>query len=347
MSKVICIGSACKDIFLPTDEGKVIDTPDDLLSQKKIQFEFGAKYKIKERFESLGGCAANVAAGFSRLGLETSCASLVGEDGVGEWIKKELQKNNVETELIGTQEEKSDLSAIIVDSNTAERTIFSNKNSGGELEINSKNLGEGDLIFIGDIKGDWKKQLEDIIQISKEQEKMIAYNPRETHIHEDPAEVIEAIALCDLVFLNKDEAIEIVSNMHEEISKDSLNDEKVLMEKLIGLGIKVVVITDGKRGAWAGSEGQIFFVSGLEVAAVDSTGAGDAFCSGFLSALLKEKEINECLTWGIGNSSSVVCHYGAIQGLLDEEKMQEKIKTLTFKSCNFYAKNSSNLCTSE
>ena len=52
--KVICVGSTSKDIFFPTSEGQVVDTPEDLESQKKFVFELGAKYHISDRFESLG-----------------------------------------------------------------------------------------------------------------------------------------------------------------------------------------------------------------------------------------------------------------------------------------------------
>ena len=130
MNKVICFGSAGRDIFFPTSEGKIIETPEDMLSQKKIAFELGAKIRIKERHESLGGCAANVAVGLARLGLNASCASSVGDDSIGEWVKKELEKNLVDVTLLSIEEgRKSDFSAIIVDESSAERVIFTNKNS--------------------------------------------------------------------------------------------------------------------------------------------------------------------------------------------------------------------------
>jgi sugar/nucleoside kinase (ribokinase family) len=73
MEKIICIGSSAKDIFFPTNEGKIFETPKDITSQRKIAFELGAKYHIENRFESLGGCAVNVACGLRRLGIESSC----------------------------------------------------------------------------------------------------------------------------------------------------------------------------------------------------------------------------------------------------------------------------------
>jgi sugar/nucleoside kinase (ribokinase family) len=327
MTKIFCVGSAGKDIFFPTKEGKILETPEDITSQKKIAFELGAKYKIENRFEALGGCAANVAVGLARLGMESACISTVGEDEMGAWVCKELKEKKVGTELMVVEKKnKTDLSAIIVDSPSAERTIFSNKNSSGNLELNAEKIKDAEWIYVGDIQGKWKDQLESIIQIAREGKKKIIFNPREANIHDDSGEVIQAIGLCEAVFVNKDEAIEIVSGMNVNTVPENINDEKFLLEKLKSLEPKVVVITDGKRGAWANDGKKIIYAQGLEVSAVDSTGAGDSFLSGFAAAYIKGKKLEECLKWGIANSGNVVQFYGAVEGLLNEGEIEKKSK---------------------
>lgn len=329
MNKILCFGSVGKDMFFPVSEGKIIETPQDLLSQKKIQFELGAKYRIDEKFEALGGCAANVAVGLSRLGIQVGCASNVGNDSIGEWALAELKKNNVNTERIKIgKNEQTDFSAILVDKKSADRVIFTNRNSNVKIELDKDKNFDAEWFFISDIHTDWKSVIESVIELAKEQKKKLAYNPREAHIHTDPTEVIEMISLCDVIFLNKDEAIEIVSKMHDDVSIETLNDEKFLVEKFAKLEIETVIITDGKNGAWVGNGGKIFFAKGLEVPAVDSTGAGDAFCSGFLASLAGGKEISECLKWGIANSGSSVCQYGAISGLLTESYILAKAENI-------------------
>jgi ribokinase len=327
MTKIICVGSTGKDIFFPTSEGKIIETPQDLESQKKIAFELGAKIRIKDRFESLGGCAANVAVGFSRLGIEASCVSNVGDDSIGAWAIKELEKNKVGTEFIKIEKgKKSDFSAIVVDERSADRVIFTNKNSSGQLNLGKEIAQQADWIFLSDVHGDWKNQVASVVELAKNENKKIAFNPREVYIKENPQEVIKTIADCEVVFVNKDEAIEIISSLGEKYSNEELNSEKFLLERLLSLGAKIVTLTDGKRGAWVFSDDEIISSGEVSVStAVDSTGAGDAFASGFLASYVKEKEISECLKWGIAQSTSVVTHYGAIEGLLSEEEMLNKI----------------------
>lgn len=321
MKSVICIGSACKDVFFPTTEGKIIETPDDILSKQKIEFELGAKYKIENRFEALGGCAANTAVGLARLGIDALCYAHIGNDNIAGWILDELKKNKVKTALI-TRDKKlsSDMSAIIVDKNSGERVIFSNQKSNGNLEIISEKISRAKWIFIGDLHGNWQRHLDLIFETASKHKIKLAYNPRQSNIHDDAKKVIEKIAGAEILFVNKDEAIEIILSANNK----KIDDEKYLLQELKNLGAKIVVITDGVRGAWASDGEKTIFISGIKVLAVDSTGAGDAFSSGFLGAHIKGKNLEECLKWGVINSSNGVKFYGAIEGLLSEEEILKK-----------------------
>ena len=326
MPKIICIGSACKDVFFPTAEGRIVETPEEILSQKKIAFELGAKYKIEERYEALGGCAANVAVGLARLGVSAGCYSHIGNDQIADWILEALEKNNVGAELVTKDDElSSDMSAIVVDKNSGERVIFSNQKANTKLEIIPEKISSAEWLFVGDLHGDWQKDLDVILAVAKEHGIKLAYNPKQSQIHEDVKKIAEIIAGTAVLFLNKDEALEILSQIGD-FSKENLEDENFLAEELKKLGAQIVVITDGVRGAWASDGGEVFFVPGRKVNAVDSTGAGDAFASGFLGAYFKEKPLKVCLDWGIANSSSSVQFYGAIEGLLDEEGISDKSK---------------------
>lgn len=324
MHDIICIGSACKDVFFPTAEGKVIDTPEDILAQKKIEFELGAKYKIETRYEALGGCAANVASGLARLGVKSACYSHIGDDAISEWIKKELEKNGVGTKMI-THEKNcpSDMSAIVIDKSSADRVIFSNQKANSFLEIKPGEIKETGWYFIGDLHGDWEKDLDVIFEAALGNNIKTAWNPRQVNIHDSAGKILECIPKTDILFLNKDESIEILSGLPEKYGNEEINQEEFLAKKLHELGAKTVVITDGVRGAWGYNGKEFLFVPGKKVDAVDSTGAGDSFGSGFLAAHIKGKNMQECLEWGIKDSSNVVQHYGSIDGLLNEKEIEK------------------------
>ncbi len=315
-----------KDIIFPVSDGEILETPEDLEAQKKIVFELGAKYQVaKSRHESIGGCAANVACGLARLGIEAYCATRVGDDDAGSWMKKELENNGVKTNLVQVgKNHRSDLSAIIANIPSEDRIIFSDRDSNEKLEIASQDLEKvgAQWIFASSLNGNeqesWDKKLDKILSLVFEKEIKLIFNPGQKNIKSNSQKVLEAITQTEILIINKDEAIEIVDKL-DSVNDEILNDEKFLAEKLYNLGAKIVVLTDGANGAW-GFDGKNFLhINAKREKVTDTLGAGDAFSSGFISAHLKEKSLEECLRWGIENSTSVIQHYGAIEGLLRGE----------------------------
>lgn len=332
MTKVICIGSASKDIFFPTDGGIVSDTPKDLLVQRKITFELGAKYQAENRYEALGGCAANAASGMAKLGLDASCYSKIGGDPLGEWIIKELKDKNVLTDSMQVEQGvSSDLSAIVVDKKSGERVIFFNRDANEKLKITPENLGGADWLFVSALNGNekesWEDNLEKILKICAGKSKL-AFNPGPENIKNNPQKIREAIKHCKVLIVNKDEAIEIISTSNAQLTTDNLNDEKFLIKELKKYGAKIAAVTDGKRGAWACDEKNIFYAEATGNNPVETTGAGDAFSSGFMAAVIKEKSLEEALKWGIANSGNAVKFYGAIEGLLDIKQIIDKTNSI-------------------
>lgn len=151
-------------------------------------------------------------------------------------------------------------------------------------------------------------------------------------MRDDVQQVTEAVKRADVLLLNKDEAIDLLMGMHE-VSRDVLQDEVQILRKLHEAGAKIIGLTDGKRGAWAYDGERMCSADVLGFEPLDSTGAGDAFGSGFLAAHMKGLSLEDSLRWGIANGSSVVRYYGAKEGLLREDMMQElsgqvKVNTL-------------------
>lgn len=323
--KIVCIGSSSVDIFFPTEEGMITDTPDDLTSQKKFSFELGAKYQIEDRYEFLGGCAANVAVGLSRLGIEVSCYSRIGKDYLGNMIEHMLKKEGIDTSLIQYDERyKSDLSAIIVDKRSGEHTIFFNRDANEKLNIYCDEFFGFDWMFISALNGDWKGNLEKMLDYCRKNGTKIILNPGQRNLKDDCGKVVEAVKQTEVLILNKDEALEIVMFENKNCIKKELESEEFLMEKLKDLGPKIVVLTDGARGAWVYDGESFLFTETLGKNPVETTGAGDAFSSGFISAYLKGEDVEECLRWGIANSGNSLNFYGAIEGLLREEEIKKE-----------------------
>ncbi len=328
---VICIGSVSKDIFFPTDGGEIIETPEDLTAQRKVAFELGGKYRVVDLHEAVGGVAANVAWGLAKLGVDAAPYSHIGGDETGHWILRELRSANVPTDRIFVDKTvRSDLSAIIVMMENGERTIFHNRNANDRLEIIPARLRGTGWFFVSAQNGKWESKIRAILDIAQKEGVKIALNPGQHNIKENPALVMEMVATCEVLALNKDEALELVLKIGAGSTAEELNDEKFLLSALVTAGAKKVCMTDGERGAW-GTDGERYWHApiGYVCKVVDTTGAGDAFTSAFFSAIaFHSKSVPEALTWGIAESGSVVCTYGASSGLLTLDELDKRVRAL-------------------
>lgn len=88
------------------------------------------------------------------------------------------------------------------------------------------------------------------------------------------------------------------------------------------LGVKMVIIKDGSRGALICTKTGIERVPGFKVETiVDTVGAGDGFAAGVLSGLLEEQPIRDCVRRGNAIGAIQVMSPGDNEGLPDREKL--------------------------
>lgn len=331
--KVVCVGSASKDVFFPTGEGIILETPEDLTAQRKVAFELGGKYRIDDRYEAVGGVAANVAQALAKLEIRSAVYSHIGGDEIGRWILSELKAANVLTDLIFVDAaSRSDLSAIIVLTQNGERTIFHNRDANEKITIAPEKFSGAEWIFISALNGNWKTNLRKILKTAKETGAKIVLNPGQHNLRDDAGLILETAALSELLILNKDEALELVMKSGKTDSRDKLNDERFLLSALHEAGAKVIALTDGARGAW-GFDGRDLWhcpIGRIE-RIVDATGAGDAFSGAFFAGYIFGKSLPDMLRYGIAESGSVVTAYGANSRLLSVTDIESRIADLTPK----------------
>lgn len=93
-------------------------------------------------------------------------------------------------------------------------------------------------------------------------------------------------------------------------------------------GVKIPILTDGPKGAYAFQDGNIWKAPMYPdpKPPLDRTGAGDSFASTVTSALILGKPLEEALIWGPINSMSVVQYIGAQEGLLRRTQLEEYLK---------------------
>jgi sugar/nucleoside kinase (ribokinase family) len=279
---------------------------------------------VKDLEFSIGGNAANNAVGTRRLGIKTAVNLTLGEDDIGNQIIEKLIKDGVDTSCVFREKDKRSNYSLAINY-SGERTIFTYKD---EIEYQSpKDFPDVSWIYLtsmGDNFTDTYKKAADHVRGNPSVK--LVFNPGSRQIRAGIGEIKNVLDVTYLIYINREEA-EKLSGLTETRGK-----EKELLDKVSSLGPKIPVITDGTNGSFTLYEGKYYKAGVMPIDAFSRTGAGDAFGSGCLSALIKGKNISEALLWGTVNSASVIGFIGAQKGLLKEDEMEEWLNRA--KSCN-------------
>lgn len=320
---VICVGDAKLDIFLTIDEKNSHVKLDN--STRELRFGHGEKIEVKKMSLSVGGNAANVAVGVSRLGFKSALVAEIGKDEFSQKIINSLKEENVDLELV-KQIANEDSSITVAISFKGDRTLFT-EHAQREHDFNFERI-TAKLIYLTSLGPVWEKPYEKTLNFAQDYNLKLIFNPGTLQIEKRNPIIWSAISKSDILFVNKEEAEELLYGKEINLPINSENYVKKLLYGLKSLGAKIVVITDGNRGSYVMDETHNAYHLGIiPCEAVEKTGAGDAYASGFISAILNSETIQEAMRWGAFNSAAVIGEIGAEKSLLTKDEMLEKLKS--------------------
>lgn len=326
MYDVITVGSATVDAFAYTTRtGRIlIET-----LERKDDFIFypsGEKLLINQLEFSVGGGGTNTAVAMSRLGLKVAFLGKIGKGTNAKYIMRNLKEEKVSTDLVISKDSRTGYS-IILDAQGKDRTILAFKGSNSELkwsEVKKNKLKAKWFYFSSMLDESLKTQ----IQIAKyaEKEKIkIMYNPSGYQCRQGEKLIRDILIRAEILILNKEEAEQLL-----EIKNNHQNPHH-LAKELLKLGPKNVIITDGKRGAYALYEDKFYTIKPRNVKIIEATGAGDAFASTLLTGIIKKMPFKKAAQIAVVNAQSVIQHHGAKNILLDMRTALKKVREHTPK----------------
>lgn len=304
---VIAIGDTTQDIFLQMSDASLQCDLDG--NNCKICFDYADKIAVEKKTDVPAvGNAANHAIGIARMGLRSALFAVVGEDAQGKRTKEVLEENKVDTEYLAF-DKKHGTNLSIVINYRSERTIFV-YHEPRDYQLPA--FAPTKWVYLTSASGDGVDGLhaQTLAYLQKNPNVGLAFNPGTHQMHLGKEKLKPLLARTNILFLNREES--------QRVLEVKTSDIKELAQGFHSLGVKTMVITDGPKGAYASDGKQIWFLDIFEGPVVERTGTGDAFGSGFLSAIVKGKDIPTAMLWGNANSTSVVQYIGAREGLLEE-----------------------------
>lgn len=268
MKKIACIGSITTDIIVsPADN---IPTAGTLRAVERVEMH-------------VGGCASNAAIDLARLGVPSALFCRVGSDSFGEYIKSTCERNGVDVGGIVVRDGDVTTGSVVCVNSSGERSFLYNPGSTASFctsDINSAALQSCDIVFVAGallLTAFDGKPCADFLCEMKKLGKFTVMDTAWDFSDRWLSAIEDALPQLDLFMPSYDEAVKLTDE----------TDPSKIADKLFDLGCKTVIIKLGKDGALVceDREKRCALPTYSEIKPVDTTGAGDSFCAGFLAGL--------------------------------------------------------------
>lgn len=275
---IICVGEALVD-FIGHEQGKTINN-------------------TRDYHRYLGGSPTNVAMNLARLGLRPAVVASVGEDGFGNYIIQRLQEINIDTTHIKHIPQVPTSTVFVSRSyNTPDFVAY----RAADCEILEEQIPD----YLIDEASIFHTTC---FALSKEPARS-AILKKAKRAYRVGCKLSIDINYSEKIWKDREQAIKTIKeycsfNPLVKISEDDMDrffNKKVPHEEILNyfhdLGVHMVCLTLGSSGVKLSEKGKpIISLPAIEITEVlDTTGAGDAFWSGFLFAYLKEHPPTVCL----------------------------------------------------
>lgn len=300
MARIVSIGRSAQNIYLADHDDLFFAVP------------VGAKLDIDKIAYTTGGSGLNAALTFAKFGHETILISDIANDSAGEVVLAALDDEGVDNSYIGRNHTTTETSVILLNSQTAERTVLSCRGRKKPVTYDATDL---DLIhphwlYASSLDGDMDT-LRCFFEHAHQNGIKVAFNPGPAELAASQ-KLIGLLEDVDVLIVNKAEASSIVPGA-------------VLTELLSHLNnyVGTVIITAGAMGGIA-TDGHDTYRFGIyeDVVVKDTTNAGDAFAAGFLAHYTAHRNFKQALIFASANATTTVQTLG-YDGLTGRETLHD------------------------
>jgi sugar/nucleoside kinase (ribokinase family) len=287
---IVGVGSALVDILTHENETFLAQTgaiKGGMTLVEKDFIEAALTRSSGERTILPGGSACNTAVGVGRLGGR---ARFVGKCGNGEWgrfFREDLLRQNVEPTLFGSDSPTGRVLSIITPD--AQRSMFTYLGASSETQPAELTNGcfenaavvhiEGYLLFNPEL-------MLTAVRAARAAGALISLDLASFTVIEESRDLLDRIVkeYVDIVIANEDEARSFTGLIDEQKCL------AVLAQKA-----DIAVVKLGEQGSTIAHQGRMMRIDPLGSGrAVDTTGAGDLWASGFLYGLVNGYPLERC-----------------------------------------------------
>ncbi|AZP31653.1 ribokinase [Cronobacter sakazakii] len=259
----------------------------------------GSQYQV-----AFGGKGANQAVAAGRSGADIAFIACVGEDDIGERIRQQLSRDNIDVAPVSAVAGESTGVALIFVNGEGENVIGIHAGANAALTPERVNEQREKIANARALLMQLESPVESVIaaaRIAHENQTTVILNPAPARALSD-----DLLALVDIITPNETEA-EKLTGVKVVDDDSAAQAARVLHQK----GIETVIITLGSRGVWLSVNGEGQRVPGFRVKAVDTIAAGDTFNGALMTALLEGTPMLEAIRFAHAAAAIAVTRPGA------------------------------------
>jgi ribokinase len=263
---------------------------------------------ITDSAEACGGSAANTVVGLARLGCRVGFVGKVADDREGRMLLEEFRREGVDTRGIAVAKRGRSGTVMGFVDEKGERALYIDPGVNDHVGFNEKNktyASQTRFLHLTSFVGEESFQTQKRILEALPEEVMVSLDPGALYARKGLAALGSIVENCFVLMPNAGE-LELMTGMA---------DYRGGAEAMLRKGVKIVAVKLGSRGCYVTDGKQSHNVEAFKVRVVDTTGAGDAFCAGFVYGLIKHKSLEECGRIGNFVASRCTTKIGARAGL--------------------------------
>jgi sugar/nucleoside kinase (ribokinase family) len=298
MSDIVCVGILVADVL-----GKPVDS----LPEK------GKLGLVEKMSLQIGGCAANFVIDLARLGLETTIIGKIGDDNFGKFILETLNSEKVDSSGLKIDKNVSTSASMVMISGDGERSILHSFGANAKFSFDDINLHivkQSKIMLIAgtflmpefDGEGTFR-----LLKFAKENDIICCMDTAWDSKGQWLNKIESSLQYLDWFMPSYDEAREM---------SGTTNPEEIALF-FQSRGVKNVIIKLGNEGCFVKTEDEKGYrVPAFDkVKVIDTSGAGDSFCAGFIAGLYKGWAIPECARFANAVGAHCIMQIGTTTGI--------------------------------
>lgn len=271
---------------------------------------------IQDTQEEPGGSAANTIYALGKLNKKTGFIGSVGDDFEGKMVMDSLDSVGVDCSQIKIKPKtRTGLVIGIVDA-LGERSLYITPGANSTLEFDDVDMGfisGSDFFHITSFVDDRQLEVQKKIAEELDENTKLSFSPGSLYAKKGDEALSSLIRRTHVLFLNEVE-VKILTGC---------GSYQEAAEFLLDKGCKIVVVTLGENGCYINDGSLSEHIDAVKCDVVDTTGAGDAFCAGFLFGLSLGHELTHCGKIGNFVASRCISKIGARSGLPNIKELEE------------------------